>query len=168
MMKTEPFTHLDAEGRARMVDVSLKPVSRRHARAEGVIRMRRSTLAAIERQEVDKGDVVTVARVAAIAGAKRTAELVPLCHPLSLEAIDVQVALEPDIPGLRLAVETSVEARTGAEMEALCGVAAGLLAVYDMCKALDRGMEVGPLRLVSKKGGASGDWPGDAMNGEYA
>ncbi len=136
-------------------------MARRGAVADGVIRMRPSTLKAIEGQEIEKGDVLTVARVAAIAGAKRTAELVPLCHPLSLEAIDVDIETKPGLPGIRLVVGTSVEARTGAEMEALCGVAAGLLAIYDMCKALDRGMEIGPIRLLEKEGGASGRWSRD-------
>lgn len=152
------LTHLDAGGHARMVDVSDKPVTRRRAAADGVIRMRPETLRAIEEREVAKGDVLAVARLAAIGGAKRTAELVPLCHPLALEAIEVRVEAEPELPGLRITVEASAEARTGVEMEALCGVTAGLLAVYDMCKAVDRGMEIGPVRLVEKRGGRSGEW----------
>lgn len=152
------LTHLDERGRARMVDVSGKPVTRRRAVAEGVIRMRPETLRAIREGEVAKGDVLTVARLAAVGGAKATPSLVPLCHPLSLEAIDVEVEAEPALPGIRLRVGASAEARTGVEMEALCGVSAGLLAVYDMCKALDRGMQIGPIRLLEKSGGRSGAW----------
>lgn len=154
------MTHLDAEGRARMVDVSDKPVTRRRAIAEGRVRMSPETLRAIRDGDVPKGDVLAVARLAAIGGAKRTAETIPLCHPLPLTSVEVDVELEhadPD-PGLRITVETTVEARTGVEMEALCGVSAGLLAVYDMCKALDRGMEIGEVRLVAKEGGRSGSW----------
>ncbi len=158
MKNSSAFTHLDPAGKARMVDVSDKDVTRRRAMAEGLIRMERSTLAAIEARDVEKGDVITVARLAAIGGAKQTADLIPLCHPLALEAIDVEVDTKPSLPGIRLTVEVTAEARTGAEMEALCGVSAGLLAVYDMCKALDRGMEIGPIRLLSKEGGASGVW----------
>lgn len=143
-----------------MVDVSDKPVTRRHAVAEGRIFMERATLEAIREGKVPKGDVLAVARLAAIGGAKRTAETIPLCHPLPLDAIDVEVELEAEAarPGLRIVVAAAVEARTGVEMEALCGVSAGLLSVYDMCKALDRRMEVGEVRLVAKQGGRSGAW----------
>lgn len=153
-------THLDAEGRAQMVDVGDKPVTRRRAVAEGRIRMRPGTLEAIRDGAVPKGDVLAVARLAAIGGAKRTADTIPLCHPLPLTSIKVDVELEDGDPGpgLRLVVEAAVEARTGVEMEALCGVSAGLLAVYDMCKALDREMEIGEIRLVAKEGGRSGSW----------
>ncbi len=151
-------SHLDESGRVRMVDVGDKPVTRRHAAAEGTIRMRRETLDALLAGQMEKGDALAVARLAAIGGAKRTADLVPLCHPLPLEAIDVEVRPEAALPGVRVRVRTSAEARTGVEMEALTAVAAGLLAVYDMCKAIDRGMEIGPLRLLEKSGGVSGDW----------
>lgn len=152
------FSHLDEEGRARMVDVSGKRPTRRTAVAEGAIRMKPETLEAIRRQEVEKGDVLTVARLAAVGGAKRTADLVPLCHPLPLDAVDVELEEAPDLPGLRLRVTVSTESRTGVEMEALCAVSVGLLAVYDMCKALDRGMTVENVRLLQKRGGRSGDW----------
>lgn len=159
-MESNRPTHLDAEGRAHMVDVGGKPTTRRRAVAEGRISMRRGTLEAIRDGNVPKGDVLAVARLAAIGGAKRTAETIPLCHPLPLTSIEVDVELEDADPGpgLRLVVGAAVEARTGVEMEALCGVSAGLLAVYDMCKALDRGMEIGEVRLVSKEGGRSGSW----------
>ena len=141
-----------------MVDVSAKPVTRRRATAEGEIRMDDATLAAVRANEVAKGDVLTVARVASIGGAKRAAEWIPLCHPLTLDAIDVEVDTKPELPGIRVGVTVSTEGRTGVEMEALAGVTAGLLAVYDMCKALDRGMEIGRVRLVAKSGGRSGEW----------
>lgn len=141
-----------------MVDVGGKPITRRRASAEGSIRMRRETLEALLAGEVPKGDVVAVARLAAIGGAKRTADLVPLCHPLRLDVVEVEVLPEPELPGIRIRVRTSAEARTGVEMEALTAAAAGLLAVYDMCKGLDRGMEIGPVRLLEKAGGVSGDW----------
>jgi cyclic pyranopterin phosphate synthase len=157
-MNSGGLTHLDEDGRARMVDVSDKSITRRRATAEGRIRMNAGTLAAIRDGEIPKGDVVAVARLAAIMGAKRTAETIPLCHPLALEAVEVEVEFEEIEPALRMTVEASVEGRTGVEMEALCGVSAGLLAVYDMCKGMDRGMEIDEVRLVAKAGGRSGSW----------
>ena len=150
--------HLDERGRAKMVDVGEKPVTRRRALAEGTIRMRAETLEALMAGEMEKGDALAVARLAAIGGAKRTAELVPLCHPLPLDAIEVELEPMPAVPGVRIRASASAEARTGVEMEALTAVAAGLLALYDMCKGLDRGMEIGPVRLLEKSGGASGTW----------
>lgn len=141
-----------------MVDVSDKPISRRVARAEGSVSMRRETLAAIRDGETPKGDVFTVARLAAIGGVKRTAQLIPLCHPLPIEAVDVDIDLDEDLPGLHLRVRVSAESRTGVEMEAMCGVAAGALAVYDMVKGIDRGLVIGPIRLLEKRGGRSGPW----------
>ena len=157
-MSADEFSHLDEAGRARMVDVSGKPVSRRTAVAEGRIRMEASTLSAIRDGEVGKGDVLTVARLAAIGGAKRTSELVPLCHPLPLESVEVEIDAMPSLPGLRVRAAVSAEARTGVEMEALTAVSAGLLAIYDMCKSRDRGMEIEAVRLLEKRGGTSGDW----------
>ena len=156
------LSHLDKSGRARMVDVSDKPVSRRVAEAEGSIAMKRETLAAIGSGATPKGDVLAVARLAAIGGAKRTAELIPLCHPLPLDVVDVVVEADEELPGLRVRVRASAEARTGVEMEAMCAVAAGLLAVYDMCKGIDRGMSIGPIRLLTKRGGTSGSWTAPA------
>jgi len=141
-----------------MIDVSAKAVTRRQAEAEGHIRMAEATMEAVRTNTVRKGDVLAVARLAAVGGAKRTADLIPLCHPLTLDGIDVALETRPDLPGICLSVAVTTEGRTGVEMEALCGVSAGLLAVYDMCKAMDRGMEIGPIRLVSKTGGASGEW----------
>ncbi len=157
-MADERLSHLDDEGRVRMVDVGDKPVTQRSARAEGEIRMQPDTLAAVLSGRSSKGNVLAVARVAAIGGAKRTSDLVPLCHPLPLDAVDVEIEADEGLPGLRIGVRTAAQARTGVEMEALCAVAAGLLAVYDMCKGVDRGMEIGPIRLLEKRGGASGPW----------
>lgn len=158
MSDTDRFPHLDEAGRARMVDVGDKAVTRRRALAEGSIRMERKTLMAILDRDVAKGDVLAVARIAAVGGAKRTADLIPLCHPLPIHSVSVEIEAAEDLPGLRLTVETSTEARTGVEMEALCAVSAGLLAVYDMCKGMDRGMEIGPVLLLEKEGGRSGMW----------
>jgi len=152
------LTHLDEQGRARMVDVSEKAVTRRIAVAEGFISMRPATLAAIREGQVAKGEAIAVSRLAAIGGAKRASETIPLCHPIGLDTVDVEVVESMDPPGVRMTVRTSVAARTGVEMEALCGVSAGLLAMYDMCKAMDREMQIGEVRLVSKQGGRSGDW----------
>ena len=141
-----------------MVDVGAKAVTHRRARAEGSIRMDRQTLQAILDQRVEKGDVLAVARIAAVGGAKRTSDLVPLCHPLPLHSVTVEIEVADELPGLRLTAETTTEARTGVEMEALCAVTAGLLAVYDMCKSMDRAMELGAVRLLEKEGGRSGMW----------
>lgn len=152
------FPHLDEAGHARMVDVGAKAVTRRRALAEGSIRMDRKTLQAILDRRVEKGDVLAVARIAAVGGAKRTSDIVPLCHPLPLHGVTVEIEVADELPGLRLTAETTTEARTGVEMEALCAVSAGLLAVYDMCKSMDRAMELGAVRLLEKDGGRSGMW----------
>jgi len=151
-------THLDAAGRARMVDVSDKPVSRRTARASGSIRMSGEALSALGRGELPKGDAFAVARVAGIQAAKRTPDLVPLCHPLPLDHVAVDLEADPDLPGVRVRSEIVVTARTGAEMEALVAVAAALLSIYDMAKSLDREMSLEAIRLESKEGGRSGVW----------
>lgn len=152
------LTHLDAAGRVRMVDVSDKPVTRRRAVAEGRIRMRREVLDAILAGDVEKGEALAVARIAAIGGAKRTSDVIPLCHPLVLDRVETRLEPEPDLPGLRMEVAVSTDGKTGVEMEALTGVTAGLLALYDMCKAMDRGMTLEEIRLLEKTGGASGSW----------
>ena len=160
-MSEDRFTHLDEKGTPRMVDVGDKAVTSRVALAEGTIRMDAATLGAILRGETPKGAVLTVAQLAGIMAAKRTADLIPLCHPLALSS--VRVTLEPDeaLPGIRSRAEVRVEGRTGVEMEALTAVSASLLTVYDMCKALDRGMEIGGIRLLRKEGGRSGTWTVD-------
>ena len=155
---TDKLSHVDESGAARMVDVSGKPETQRRARATGSIRMRPETLSAIVKAEVKKGDVLGVARVAGVMAAKRTAELIPLCHPLILD--DVQITLLPDesLPGIRAEASVATTGRTGAEMEALTSVAVALLTVYDMAKGLDRGMELSDISLASKSGGVGGEY----------
>src|SRR5882724_8378986 len=150
------LTHLDDAGRARMVDVSAKRVTVREAVARGEVAMQPRTLARIAAGTLPKGDVLAVARLAGIMAAKRTADLVPLCHPLPLAHVDVE--LVPDARGARVTIESRVRvaARTGVEMEALTAVAVAGLTLYDMCKAIDRGMTIGAIRLVRKSGGRSG------------
>lgn len=152
------LSHIDAEGRARMVDVGAKSDSARTARAEGSIKMSAETLAAVERNALSKGDVIAAARIAGIMAAKRTAELIPLCHPLPLTDAGVDIDVDHALPGLRVTAWASTHGRTGVEMEALTAVTVALLTVYDMAKALDRGMEISGVRLLEKRGGKSGDW----------
>lgn len=152
------LTHLDAEGRARMVDVGEKEDTARTACAEGSITMSPETLAAIERNALSKGDAIAVARIAGIMAAKRTAELVPLCHPIGLTDTGVNLEVDRSLPGLRATAWASTHGRTGVEMEALTAVSVALLTIYDMAKALDRGMEISGVRLTEKRGGRSGDW----------
>jgi cyclic pyranopterin phosphate synthase len=141
-----------------MVDVGAKPVTERLAIAEGTLRMQQETLDALEAGRTPKGDPLVVARIAGIQAAKRTSELIPLCHPLPLSRIDVDVAVDRSLPGLRVNAAVSVMARTGVEMEALTAVAVALLTAYDMLKAIDRGMSIGEVRLLEKMGGRSGHW----------
>ena len=148
------FTHFDAAGQAQMVDVGDKDVSRRVARAAGRILMRPETLALIRDGKASKGDVLGVARIAAIQAAKRTAELIPLAHPLPLTHVAVEFRLDADAVSIEVTAETLD--RTGVEMEALTATSVGLLTVYDMCKAVDRGMRIEGIYLVEKSGGRSG------------
>jgi len=149
-------THLNARGEARMVDVGGKPASARVAVAEGWIRMRAETLAAVQSGAQKKGDAFAVARVAGIMAAKRTAELVPLCHPLMLTRVEVE--LRADGNAVRCTATAETRERTGVEMEALCAVQAALLTLYDMCKSMERAMVIDNVRLVHKSGGRSGEW----------
>jgi cyclic pyranopterin phosphate synthase len=153
-----PLTHFDAQGRAHMVDVAAKGETHRLARATGVIRMLPATLALIAAGAAAKGDVLGVARVAAIQGAKRTSELVPLCHPIALTRVAVDFELVDAAGEVRCTAQVETVGRTGVEMEALTAVQVGLLTIYDMCKAADRGMVIGDVRLLEKRGGKSGDW----------
>jgi len=157
-MKRKSLTHVAESGEARMVDVSGKPDTKRRARATGSIRMQAQTLAAIVNAEVKKGDVLAVARLAGIMAAKRTADLIPLCHPIALT--HVEVALRPDesLPGVRAEASVGTTGPTGVEMEALTAVTVALLTVYDMAKALDRGMELSDISLAEKSGGLSGKY----------
>ncbi len=152
------LSHVNEAGEARMVDVAAKPATNRLARAEGRVVMMPSTLAAIVAGNMKKGDVLGCARIAGIMAAKRTHELIPLCHPLALS--HVAITLEPDqtLPGIRVAATVSVAAKTGVEMEALTAVSVACLTIYDMAKALERGMHIEGIRLLEKSGGASGDW----------
>jgi cyclic pyranopterin phosphate synthase len=154
----EKLSHVSPGGEARMVDVSAKSETARMARATGVIRMKPATLEAITKAELKKGDVLGVARVAGVMAAKRTSELIPLCHPLPLD--DIQVTLTPDhaLPGIRAESTVRTTGKTGVEMEALTAVAVSLLTVYDMAKAVDRGMEIGDISLAEKIGGQRGEW----------
>ena len=152
------LTHFDTQGQAHMVDVAAKDVTHRVARATGVIRMQPATLALIESGSAKKGDVLGVARIAAIQGAKRTADLVPLCHPLPITRVAVDFELDAAASLLRCTAQVETLGRTGVEMEALTAVQVGLLTVYDMCKAVDRGMVMSDIRLLHKSGGKSGEW----------
>lgn len=153
------LTHLDAHGHARMVDVGGKAETQRVAIAEGRIGMSAAALAAIRDGTVPKGDVLAAARIAGIMAAKKTAELIPLCHPLALDAVTVDFALEDQ--GLRVTASASLTGRTGVEMEAMTAVSVALLTIYDMAKAVDKGMEITGVRLIEKRGGKSGTWRAD-------
>lgn len=152
------LTHLDHQGRPRMVDVSAKEETRRVAVAEGAIRMAPETLAAISSGRTKKGDVLQVARIAGIQAGKRSGELIPLCHILPGASLVVNLEEDPDLPGVRVKAEASIQGQTGVEMEALTAASVALLTVYDMAKALDRGMVIQDVRLLSKEGGRSGSW----------
>jgi cyclic pyranopterin phosphate synthase len=157
-MAAPEFTHFDEQGAARMVDVGTKAPSHRIARASGRIRMLPATLEAIRQGAAAKGDVLGVARIAGIQAAKRTADLIPLCHPLALTKVDIE--LEPDAEACAVDCRARVETigRTGVEMEALTAASVALLTIYDMCKAIDRGMRIESIGLLEKRGGKSGDW----------
>ncbi len=150
------LTHLDASGHAAMVNVGGKPETRRLAIASGRIRMSPVALAAIRDGQVPKGDVLAAARIAGIMAAKKTAELIPLCHPLALDAIGVDLTIESD--AVRATATASLSGRTGVEMEAMIATSVALLTIYDMAKALDKAMVIDDLRLIEKRGGKSGDW----------
>ncbi|MGH7649636.1 MAG: cyclic pyranopterin monophosphate synthase MoaC [Gemmatimonadaceae bacterium] len=152
------LSHVDSAGAASMVDVSSKPVTERFARATGSIRMKPDTLAAIEQNALVKGDVLGVAKIAGILAAKRTADLIPLCHPISLTDVQVTLALDESLPGVTCEATTRTTGQTGVEMEAITAVVVSLTTVYDMAKSIDRGMTIGDIRLLEKDGGRSGHW----------
>jgi cyclic pyranopterin phosphate synthase len=152
------LTHLDKAGAARMVDVGAKAVTVRIAVAEGAVKMAARTLELIRAGNANKGDVIGTARIAGIMAAKRTHELIPLCHPLALSSVVVDIELDASLPGLRVRATTKVASQTGVEMEALTAVSVACLTIYDMAKAVDRGMEITSVRLVEKRGGRSGTW----------
>ncbi len=153
-----PLTHFDSQGQAHMVDVGAKAETHRVARATGHIRMLPATFERVAAGQARKGDVIAVARIAAIQGAKRTAELVPLCHPLPITRVAVDFELDADAHAVHCTAQVETYGRTGVEMEALTAVQVGLLTVYDMLKAADRGMVMDGIRVLAKSGGQSGDW----------
>lgn len=150
------LTHVDDQGAARMVDISAKPATRREAVTEGFIAIAAPTLAAIAANAIAKGDVIATARIAGIMAAKRTADLIPLCHPLPIDAVTVDLAIEAT--GIRVTSSVVTTHGTGVEMEALTATSVALLTIYDMAKASDRGMVIGGVRLLRKSGGRSGEW----------
>ena len=156
--REDGLTHLDADGRARMVDVSGKDVTSRRAVAEGRIVMSPQTLERIVAGGTEKGDPIRIAELAGVMGGKKTSDLIPLCHPLPLDHVQVNVELVPELPGVRVEASASTVGRTGVEMEALTAVSVALLTVYDMIKAAGHDMEIEGVRLMEKTGGASGEW----------
>lgn len=156
-MSNPKLTHIDEAGRAHMVDVGGKPDTQRVAIARGEIQMKAETLALIRSGQVKKGDVLTVAQIAGICASKRTADLIPLCHPLPLTQVEVDLELDDSLPGVVITATARTVAKTGVEMEALTAVSIAALTVYDMAKAADKGMRIQNIRLVEKHGGRSGD-----------
>ena len=152
----ENFTHFDEHGRSRMVDVSEKTITHREAAARGVITMQPNTFEMVMRKDMHKGDVLEVARIAGIMSAKRTSELIPLCHPLALTGIEIAYTPLPDRHAIEIEATVRITGKTGVEMEALTAVSVAALTIYDMCKAVDRGMIISEIRLVRKSGGKSG------------
>jgi len=157
-MGSQPLTHLDAQGRARMVDVGAKPETERVAIARAIVRMAPATAAAVVAGDAPKGDVVGTARLAAIQAAKRTDEWIPLAHTLSLSSVDVDIDIDPESGAVEVTTTARVFARTGVEMEAMVGCAAGALCVYDMVKGMERGVVLERVELLEKRGGRSGTW----------
>jgi cyclic pyranopterin phosphate synthase len=152
------LSHLDASGNARMVDVGDKPDTNRIALAEGSVKMLPETLALIRAGNIKKGDVLTIAQLAGIMAAKRTAELIPLCHPLPVTHIDVKCELDDALPGVHITASVRTSGKTGVEMEALTAVSVAALTIYDMAKAAEKTMEITDIRLLEKRGGKSGEW----------
>jgi cyclic pyranopterin monophosphate synthase len=158
------LTHLDEHGRARMVDVGAKAVTDRRALARAIVRVSTETAALVAAGDVPKGDVAAVARIAGIQAAKRTAELIPLCHPLPLSFVGVEFAVDTQAGQIELLAEARSTGRTGVEMEALTAASVAALTVYDMVKGVDRGASIGPIELLEKAGGKSGDWVRDTAS----
>lgn len=152
------LTHTDDQGTARMVDVSDKPVTERTALAQGMVMMSAEAFGLVRNNAIEKGDVLATARLAGIGGAKRVADLIPLCHTMPLDFVEVDAVLDESLPGVRITARAKAIARTGVEMEALAAVSAACLTVYDMVKAVDRGMRIEGIRLMEKTGGTRGDW----------
>jgi cyclic pyranopterin phosphate synthase len=152
------LSHLGADGRARMVDITTKEPTQRYARARGCVRTDATTLALVETGKVAKGNVIAVAELAGVMAAKRTSELIPLCHPLPLSSVQVRVEPDPALPGLEVVAECRTTGRTGVEMEALTAVSVACLTIYDMLKSATRDLVIERIELVEKTGGASGEW----------
>ncbi|MBE9178422.1 cyclic pyranopterin monophosphate synthase MoaC [Oculatella sp. LEGE 06141] len=157
-LSAQALSHLDPQGQAQMVDVSAKRATIRTAIAAGQVRMQPETLAAIEAGNAPKGDVIGTARLAGIMAAKQTANLIPLCHPLPIQKVEVQITPNPQLPGYNIEAEVKTKAETGVEMEALTAVSVAALTLYDMAKALEKSMQIEAIRLLSKTGGKSGDF----------
>jgi cyclic pyranopterin phosphate synthase len=157
------LTHFNAQGEVHMVDIGNKDISQRLAIAEGVIQMQPATLQKILAGDHKKGDVLGIARIAGIMAAKKTADLIPLCHPLSLNKVEIDLSPDKKITGIYCQVQVAVSGKTGVEMEALTAVQISLLTIYDMCKAIDKGMTMTGIRLLKKSGGKSGDWDIDTQ-----
>jgi len=163
MSKEQPgLTHIDQAGEAHMVDVGDKAETSRSATAEGFVRMKPETLALIREGNAKKGDVIGTARLAGIMAAKKTSDLIPLCHPLMLTKVSVEITDDETLPGLRVSATAKLTGKTGVEMEALTAVSVTCLTIYDMAKAADKGMEIGGIRLIEKTGGKSGHYQADA------
>lgn len=160
------LSHLDTQGQAQMVDVSAKAQTVREAIALGYVKMQANTLAQIENGNAPKGDVLGTARIAGIMAAKQTANLIPLCHPLPIRKVEVQITPDPALPGYQIQATVKIKAETGVEMEALTAVSVAALTLYDMAKALEKSMEIGGIRLLKKTGGKSGEYLGDGAKGE--
>jgi cyclic pyranopterin monophosphate synthase len=157
-MNSGQLTHINAQGEAHMVDVGDKPLTQRHAKAETYVCMQPTTLAMISAGQHKKGDVFGVARIAGIQAAKKCSDLIPLCHPLMLSKVEVQLVAEPEHQRVRIEASCGLTGQTGVEMEALTAVSVAALTLYDMCKAVDKGMTIGPTQLLLKTGGRSGEW----------
>jgi len=162
---SDRLTHLAEDGSASMVDVGDKNATKRQATARGHVRMKSETLEKILAGDMKKGDVIGTARIAGIMAAKRTADLIPLCHPLTLDKVDVDIIPDQSLPGLRVEAMARLTGKTGVEIEALTAVSVACLTIYDMAKAIDRGMEISGICVIAKSGGRSGDWTEDDLHG---
>ena len=167
-MSQDELSHIDSAGNARMIDVSVKTDTDRVAVATGAIRMTPATFDLIRRQALPKGDVLTVARIAGIQAAKKTSDLIPLCHPLGIRGADIALVMDEALPGIRASAQVRTHGPTGVEMEAMCAVSVALLTVYDMAKAVDRDMVLLDIRVELKDGGRSGSWRRSPPGGENA
>lgn len=158
MKENMKFTHTDNKGKARMVDIHDKDITTRRACAEAFVTMSAETMSAIKENSIKKGDVIAIAKIAGIQAVKRTHELIPLCHPLMVEDVEIEIETLPERKQIHITCSVMLTGKTGAEMEALTGASIFALTIYDMCKSIDKKIEIGPIRLLSKEGGKSGSW----------